>query len=706
LQPNIGHGTRTARDDRRVWLLIAAVAFVVVSVVAITAWMLYDAHRAARENAVRSSDNIAAAFATDIKVYDLSLQAVIDGLKLDYIWSVSKPERDLILFDRATTARHLGGVIALDEQGDVVIDSMSKNPRTANFADRDYFTIHRDNPHAGLFVSAPFVGRLTGGWTIAISRRMEHLDGSFAGAVVGTLRLDLFREMFDAVDPGYDAAISLLHTNKTLVLRKPYVDGDTGRSLSGAALWQDLQRARHGRFADSGVIEAIDRIFVYRRIGDLPFVVAISLSEDRVFAEWRQKALIVGTGILGLIAVAVLLVALFLSELRRRDRAERNARESEREYRILADNSTDMIVRTSVDGVRRYLSPACRTLLGYEPAELLGTHAASRVHPDDLAAMKAAFTRLRSGSEMAIALARQRRKDGSYVWIEGNMRLTVDAATGEREIVSVVRDVGAREAAAEELRRAKIEAETANRAKSSFLANMSHELRTPLNAVIGFSDLIERAIFGPLGHPRYSEYAGDIRSSGQHLLELINDLLDHAKAESGKLELDEEPVDIAASVEFVVRMLTPRAERAGLTLLTSCKAVDSVVGDERRLRQALLNLVTNAVKFTPAGGQITIATALAADGDLLLTVSDTGIGIAEEDRLSVLEPFAQARDRSGHPPEGTGLGLPLTKRLVELHGGSLELTSAAGRGTTVIIRLPAARLIKEPSPGNVVALFG
>ncbi len=236
-------------------------------------------------------------------------------------------------------------------------------------------------------------------------------------------------------------------------------------------------------------------------------------------------------------------------------------------------------------------------------------------------------------------------------------------------------------------------AESANRSKGQFLAGLSHELRTPLNAIIGFSDLMARESEGPLGSPQYRRYAVNVRDSGQHLLELINEILDHAKSEVGALRLEESIVDLESSASFATRLLTPRAERAGVSLAVQVAPdVRFLRADERRLRQIILNLVSNAVKYTPSGGSVTVSAAL-EDGALAIRVTDTGMGIATEDLGRVMEPFARVETSVNQRIEGTGLGLPLTKRLVELHGGSLSLNSALGQGTTVLVQLPGLRVL-------------
>jgi signal transduction histidine kinase len=250
---------------------------------------------------------------------------------------------------------------------------------------------------------------------------------------------------------------------------------------------------------------------------------------------------------------------------------------------------------------------------------------------------------------------------------------------------------GAKQHAAR-LEEARSAAESASRAKSAFLATMSHELRTPLNAVIGFAEMIEREIVGPVGAPAYVEYAHDIHESASHLLQLINDILDLSTLEAGHLSLAEEKVDLRQTLQACVRMLAPRAE-AGQIVISVDVESDSmpVVCDERRMRQVVLNLLSNAVKYTQPGGRVVARLAHDGEDSLLLSVQDNGIGIADTDLGLVMAPFGRAETSFNRTTEGTGLGLPLTKRLVEAHGGELILKSAPGQGTIAIVRLPAWR---------------
>src|SRR3984957_10735187 len=246
----------------------------------------------------------------------------------------------------------------------------------------------------------------------------------------------------------------------------------------------------------------------------------------------------------------------------------------------------------------------------------------------------------------------------------------------------------------------KVRAEAANRAKSEFLANMSHELRTPLNAINGFSEMMVGEMFGPLGDPRYASYAQDILSSGQHLLALINDILDMSKIEAGKMNLRFEPVRLDELAEDAVRLIKNRAETAGLGVVIEAPNLPDVEGDYRALKQVLLNLLSNAVKFTPRGGRITLKAESRHDsmGDRVkISVRDTGIGIAPHDLARLARPFEQIESQQSKTQQGTGLGLALSKSLIEMHGGMLEIESQPGVGTTVSFLLPIrqSRLIQD-----------
>ncbi len=251
---------------------------------------------------------------------------------------------------------------------------------------------------------------------------------------------------------------------------------------------------------------------------------------------------------------------------------------------------------------------------------------------------------------------------------------------------------------------ARLRAEEANRSKSAFLANMSHELRTPLNAVLGFSEVILAETFGKIGSARYTEYLQDIRGSARHLLALINDLLDLSRIEAGAVKLDESWVDLTDALEESAAMFRESCVAGDLDLRVDWPAGNITIrADERALRQILINLLSNAVRHTPPGGQVVLGAALAAGGKLDIFVEDTGVGIPASDLERVLQPFEQVMGDRGKPQDGTGLGLSIVKQLIDLHGGELTLESEVGKGTRVIFSLPPRRVQLGEAPHSAQA---
>jgi signal transduction histidine kinase len=317
------------------------------------------------------------------------------------------------------------------------------------------------------------------------------------------------------------------------------------------------------------------------------------------------------------------------------------------------------------------------------------------VHPDDL--VESARIRERPAPhETVTATFRIKHAGGHYVWIEVTTRAIYDGKTGEyQNLVSVSRDVTERKEQEIETEAARERAEAANQAKSRFLANMSHELRTPLNAVIGFTDLMRQGMFGSLGNDRYEEYATLIYDSGQLLLDMITDMLDMAKIEAGKLELNFERVDLSGTIDDSMRMLVDRADQAGVELGVSLPAQPiSLVADRRAVKQVLLNLLTNAIKFTPPGGRVDVVVSQ-SEGRVRIGVRDTGIGIPAQDLPRLGNPFEQVCADPMLAKAGTGLGLALVRALVEQHGGHLRIESEEGVGTEVSVDFPLSQEKRE-----------
>jgi signal transduction histidine kinase len=284
-------------------------------------------------------------------------------------------------------------------------------------------------------------------------------------------------------------------------------------------------------------------------------------------------------------------------------------------------------------------------------------------------------------------------------WLDASVRATRDRHIAERTAaLSARNDQLSRRI--EELEAAKLQAEAASKAKSDFLASMSHELRTPLNAIIGFSDLMQSEVLGPIGSDTYRGYVSDIHFSGCHLLEIINDILDVVRHESGKMELKEDTVPVEDLIADALRLVTPQAREAKVRLnwRPPATALPGLYCDRVRVRQILLNVLSNAVKFTEPGGSIEIKTEVTSGLELI--VRDTGIGIRPEDIARILTPFGQVASVYSRNHQGAGLGLTLTKALIERHGGHLRLYSSPGLGTTVRLSFPADRLVERQAERN------
>ncbi|RDD63155.1 PAS domain-containing sensor histidine kinase [Ferruginivarius sediminum] len=352
---------------------------------------------------------------------------------------------------------------------------------------------------------------------------------------------------------------------------------------------------------------------------------------------------------------------------------------------------SDWIWETDRDLKFVFVSPRVTEVLGYHPMELIGRSWRSLVAENDPLDVENLTRRPPKFRDHEVSIAHRNgqvrlfRMCGVPIFDTHSGRLS-----GFRGTAQDITDIKAREDAVLE---AKASAEEASQAKSRFLANMSHELRTPLNAVIGFAEMMQGEAFGPLGHDAYRDYANDIAQSGRHLLRLITDVLDMAKVEAGRFELREDVVDAVDVARQAVRTVAQSAEQAGLRLDVNTPAgPQHLRADGVKLSQVLINLLGNAVKFTNPGGRVCLRLEPPAGGQgVLFEVTDTGIGMSPDDVNVALTPFGQVDSETARRFHGTGLGLPLAKSLIDLHGGNLEIESTAGKGTTIRAVLPAER---------------
>ncbi|MBB4262156.1 ATP-binding protein [Bradyrhizobium sp. CIR3A] len=377
------------------------------------------------------------------------------------------------------------------------------------------------------------------------------------------------------------------------------------------------------------------------------------------------------------------------------------SREEER-YRLLARNMSDVVSRHRRNGAVQFISPAAEAMLGTPVAQLLGHGLFDRVHVADRPAYLTALSDAARGDVRSIEFRLRREPDGSergqvdFLWVEMRCR-PLDRDIGqnphgdvmrEAEVVAVMRDVTDHKLSEQALDQARSAAEAADAAKTRFLATMSHELRTPLNAIIGFSEMIAQEQTLMLGSAQRQEYAQLINDSGQHLLSVVNGILDMSKMESGNFEIASEPFAPRASLLHCCNLLALKARENGIDLITDApQDLPVMTGDPRAFKQIVLNLVANAIKFTERGGQVSV-TASVSGSQLTLRISDTGVGIAPDDLKRIGAPFFQAGKTYQRRHEGTGLGLSIVKSLVALHLGELTVQSRLGEGTAVTVRLP------------------
>ncbi|MCP1767803.1 PAS domain-containing sensor histidine kinase [Bradyrhizobium japonicum] len=476
------------------------------------------------------------------------------------------------------------------------------------------------------------------------------------------------------------------------------VAGTTGGIESFAAIWLvvvPLEAAlsasrRVAAFASLLAMSCAGVLILAGQLGWLPAGDASAAERGVLMAFGVASATLYAAGLaFGAESLARTSVALLLRE--------------EERYRLLARNMSDVISRHRRNGAVQFISPAVEAMLGMPVAQLLGHGLFDRVHVADRPAYLTALSDAARGDVRSVEFRLRREPAGSergqvdFIWVEMRCRpldqdigrQDIDSgSTPEAEVVGVMRDVTDRKLAEQALDQARSAAEAADAAKTRFLATMSHELRTPLNAIIGFSEMIAQEQTLMLGAAQRKEYAQLINDSGQHLLSVVNGILDMSKMESGNFEIASEPFAPRASLMHCCNLLALKARENGIDLITDApQDLPVMTGDPRAFKQIVLNLVANAIKFTERGGQVTVSAAVSGS-QLALRISDTGVGIAADDLKRIGAPFFQAGKTYQRRHEGTGLGLSIVKSLVALHLGELTVQSRLGEGTSVTVRLP------------------
>jgi cell cycle sensor histidine kinase DivJ len=421
-------------------------------------------------------------------------------------------------------------------------------------------------------------------------------------------------------------------------------------------------------------------------------------------AEWSREMM----PVLVMLAILQAMVVAIGFLLRRREEL-REHRAADQRAQLLLDHVGDLVTWHDANGAVVFANAAARSLAGAEPRDLHGRGLFERVHVADRPLFLKALSDAAHGSGSATACFRTlfmpqggERQHPVSLWLEMQACRIETAAPGDSAaVVCVTRDITARRAHEEEQARDHAEAVKASDVKGRFLATVSHELRTPLNAIIGFSEMLTHEGQPWLDAEKRLDYARIIHSSGHHLLDVVNTLLDISKIESGTMTIDQEPLDLAEMTRDCLALMTLRAEAGGIDLERVVGPdLPAVQGDRRALKQVVINLLSNAIKFTPAGGRVVLA--VVRDGDVVdLSVSDTGIGISAQDLPRLGDPFFQAKGSYDRAYEGTGLGLSVVRGLVGLHGGRLTIESAPGIGTRVSVRLPVGGVADASQPVRI-----
>ncbi|PCJ99879.1 MAG: PAS domain-containing sensor histidine kinase [Zetaproteobacteria bacterium] len=428
--------------------------------------------------------------------------------------------------------------------------------------------------------------------------------------------------------------------------------------------------------------------FTRLRISDGTFR-AVELSISMIRRDRNNNLRVVGT----------------ITDVEERRRAERALAEAEKKYRMIVENAAGGLYQLTPEGIYLSANPAMARVLGYESSvDMLRIikNAHGFVYPDKVERENFMET-LKVQGQIFGYETEVLTKDGDKIWVRENIRLVKDEQGNDLYYEGSMEDITQRKKADIALLEAKMQSDMANRAKTEFIANMSHELRTPLNAIIGFSDIMKNEVMGPLGQDMYKEYVTDIHKSGEGLLKIINEILDISKIESGDRELNESEFSSENVLHTCIELYASRVQDKHIILMNEAKNMPHILGEELSIKQVISNIYTNAIKYTPKDGRITLFSNYDIDGAFRLSITDTGIGMSEREIRKALSPFGQidnALDRSG---TGVGLGLPLAQAIMGIHGGCIEILSEKSIGTTVTLLFPSERVIKKENKvtGNV-----
>jgi len=684
---------RRLRQVDRVQVLVIGIT---ISVIWAGLWVnLYRTYQRAEDAAVRESSNLARSLEASVgqtfAAVDQSLLFVRE------LHRRAPGHTDLRVWARSP--QFLAGPLlqlGVADRNGVVIDNTNELPQTpVNVADRPHFTAQRDSKEDRIFIGAPVFGRISGRWSINVSRKLTTPDGRFDGVVVGSLDLGNLDKFYAAMRIG-QGMVQLLGTDGVIRARAP-ATGLPGRLASGAERLM-LGGEMAGSFHAADPLDGVDRLVSFCEVEGLPLIVAVGQDTDTVLAEWyklRRNTLAAGSGFTLLtLALGVLL------ERHRQRRSESQAALAatlenisqgilmvDRENRIAVLNRRAMVLLDLPERLGRLGTPF-RDMVAWQLAR-------GEFGPPE--AVDPTFLRSIMSFEISPDLQHYERTRPNGQVLEVRTEILLDGGA-----VRTYTDITDRKQTEQALAAARDAAEAAGRARSEFLAVMSHEIRTPMNGIIGVSSLLLDMNLGP-SERRYTQI---IMDSGQHLLQLINDILDFSRLDAGRLDLEETAFDLPHLLRGTLEMMTPDAQAKGLevTLDLAPDLPAQAVGDAHRLRQVLLNLLGNAVKFTERGSVTLRAQRLHHVGGGLrlgFTVTDTGIGIPADMIDKLFTEFTQVDSSITRRFGGSGLGLAISRRLVERMDGSITVCSTMGIGSQFSFEItlrPAETAPAQPLP--------
>jgi signal transduction histidine kinase len=691
---------------RHLWLICA---LLIVVTLASGLGVIWQLRHSAIANAQRELTNLGTVLAEQTSRTVQSVDLVLHEVQARVGASgPTSPEAFCAQFAGEPTRQFLAGLLRnlpqaeaitlVDANGSLLNWSRNRPAEQLDDSIRDYFLWLRDHDEKGAFIGLPITGRVSGKRLLFIARRINAPDGTFLGIVVGLIDTRYLEGFYGTISMVPGESVALLRRDGFLIARYPELANPGNQRVPVQFPWYQQVANGGGFYLSPSHSGTVPRIITVHPLRDYGLVVDMNMSEQAALRVWREQTSAIATAMVGVAAALAALFAVIIAQFRRQE--EQNARLGQGRAAL----------RASERRLKAYAEMAA-DWFWEQDAELRFVRDSRIPHisvPDDVGKTRweladPAMDPGRWEIHKAVLAARLPFRDFRWerIGIDGRrhyMSTSGDPIFDEAGMFvgyhGIGRDVSADVEIAEVLRTAKERAEAASRAKSEFLRNMSHELRTPLHAIIGFSELIRDRTGGPIVDV-YREWAGEIHNSGRQLLELINDVLDLSRIDTDRYEMSESNVDLQAIARACRGLLRQQAEANQVRV--DCEIADAVVlADRRAVKQITLNLLANAVKFTPAGGIVTICTEYAGNGDLALVVADTGIGIDPAVLPSLGEPFTQVDSSLRRKYGGTGLGLTISRKLAVMHCGTLTIESELGQGTTVRVYFPAERVLGRP----------